>query len=841
MHRLARIFRLLGMLTVSGALLAVVGMGAVYWYLAPQLPSVDALRDLRMQVPLRVFSADGALLAEFGEKRRVPLTLEQIPVPMIQAVLASEDDRFYEHPGVDWQGLTRAVVYVLRTGEKGPGGSTITMQVARNFFLGREKTYLRKLNEILLALKIERELPKDQILELYLNKIFLGHRAYGVGAAAQVYYGKPIAELTLAQTAMIAGLPKAPSRFNPIASPERALARRAYVLGRMRDLDYISQDAYERALATPVTARVHFQRAEVESADYVAEMARAWMEERYGEEAYISGFRVYTTVRARLQDAAAQGLRDALSEYDTRHGYRGAEQNGTPPASEAELAGMLSDVPVVGGLRPAVVIEVSERSASVFAKDLGALEIPWEGMSWARRYIDEDRRGPAPRRAADVLSPGDLVRVVQVAAPQGKDKDKDKAKAQAGQADGAPAAPQRIWRLSQIPDVEGAFVALSPRDGAILALIGGFDFFRSKFNRVIQAERQPGSSFKPFIYSAAIEYGFNTASIINDAPVVFDDPSLEAAWRPQNYSGKFFGPTPLREALYRSRNLVSIRLLRAIGIDYAVDFITRFGFPADRLPRNLSLALGSATVKPIEMVAGFAVLANGGFRVEPYLIERVEVGGGEQVFRAAPLVVCESCEAPSAPPAAAPTAAQIAAVPAAPAQPRPAPRVVAAENVWLMHSMMRDVIARGTGVRARSLGRSDVAGKTGTTNDQFDAWFSGFTPDVVATAWVGFDKLGPMGRRETGGRAALPMWIDFMRVALDGVPENLMKQPEGLISVRIDPRTGKQAQAGDPDAVFEYFHADRTPSVLAAGRGKAIDGSGEAIQVPTGRVTRQLF
>ena len=829
MHRLARIFRLFGMLMVSGALLSVVGVGAVYWYLAPQLPSVDALRDLRMQVPLRVFSADGALLAEFGEKRRVPLTLDQIPKPMIQAVLASEDDRFYQHPGVDWQGLTRAVVHVLRTGEKGPGGSTITMQVARNFFLGREKTYLRKLNEILLALKIERELPKDQILELYLNKIFLGHRAYGVGAAAQVYYGKPIAELSLAQTAMIAGLPKAPSRFNPVANPERARERRAYVLGRMRELGYIAEEAYQRAHAAPVTAKVHFQRAEVESADYVAEMARAWMEERHGDDAYTSGFRVYTTVRARLQDAAAQGLRDALGEYDARHGYRGAEQNGTPPASAAELAGLLSDVPIVGGLRPAVVMEVAERSARVFAKDLGVVEIPWEGLSWARRYIDEDRRGPSPKRAADVLSPGDLVRVVQVAVPQ--DKDKPKPKDQAAR-DAPPAAPQRIWRLSQIPDVEGAFVALAPRDGAILALIGGFDFFRSKFNRVIQAERQPGSSFKPFIYSAALEFGFNTASIINDAPVVFDDPSLEAAWRPQNYSGKFFGPTPLREALYKSRNLVSIRLLRAIGVDYAVDYVTRFGFDKDRLPRNLSLALGSGTARPIEMVAAFAVLANGGYRVEPYLIDHVQREGGEQVYRAAPLVVCEQCsaggESPSPSPATAP-------------QPRPAPRVVAAENVWLMHSMMRDVIARGTGTRARSLQRADVAGKTGTTNDQFDAWFSGFTPDVVATAWVGFDKLGPMGKQETGGRAALPMWIDFMRVALAGVPENLLKQPEGLISVRIDPRTGQQAQAGDPDAVFEFFHADRTPSVLAAGRDKSQDGSTDGMPVPAARVSRQLF
>jgi penicillin-binding protein 1A len=772
-----------------------------------------------------VYSADGALLAEFGEKRRVPLTLDRVPQRTVQAVLASEDERFYQHPGVDWQGLTRAVVHLLRTGEKGPGGSTITMQVARNFFLGREKTYVRKLNEILLALKIERELAKDQILELYLNKIFLGHRAYGVGAAAQVYYGKPLAELTLAQTAMIAGLPKAPSRFNPIANPARALTRRNYVLGRMRELDFITEAELAQASAAPVTARVHGQRADVASAEYVSEMARAWMEQRFGEDAYTSGYQVHTTVRAAFQEAAIVALRAALIEYDGRHGYRGAEQNGVAPGSEPELIGMLADVPDVGGLRPAVVLEVSERSARAFAKGVGEVEIPWEGISWARRYVSENRLGPAPESASEVLTPGDLVRLVQVDAP---------AAAEAPKAGAGDTPRSSVWRLSQVPEVEGALVALSPHDGAVLALMGGFDFYRSKFNRVTQAERQPGSNFKPFIYSAAIEYGFNAGSIIKDAPVVFDDPSLEAAWRPENYSGKFFGPTRLREALYKSRNLVSIRVLRAVGIDFAVEYVSRFGFDPARFPRNLSLALGSASLTPLEVASGYAVLANGGYRVEPYLIARVLDDAGKVVFEERPLTVCEPCE----------QAPEEGGPPLEARPERPAPRVITAENAWLMHSILRDVIQRGTGRRARSLGRDDLAGKTGTTNDQHDAWFSRFNQDVVATAWVDFDQLAPLGRRETGARAALPMWIDFMRVALDGLPERLPRQPEGLVSVRIDPRTGKLAEAGDPDAIFEYFHADRAPKVLAEAGVETRDESRSAagaVPATGSRVTRQLF
>ncbi len=816
MPRLSSLLRIFLILALVSGLLGIVVVGAVYWYLVPQLPPASALRDVQLQVPLRVYSAENDLLAEFGEKRRIPLGLENIPETMRQAVLASEDERFYVHPGVDWQGLTRAVVYLLRTGEKGPGGSTITMQVARNFFLGREKTYVRKLNEILLALKIERELSKKQILELYLNKIFLGQRAYGVGAAAQVYYGKPLEQLTLAQIAMIAGLPKAPSSDNPVANPKRAVVRRQYVLGRMRELDFINAAEYELANKAPVTGRVHAQRTDTEAA-YVAEMARAWAEERFGDGSYSEGYKVYTTIRSPLQNAATQALRNALIAYDKRHGYRGAEQNGTVPSSDAELDGLLAAVPVYGGLQPALVLELGNQNARIYIKDHGEAELDWPGLKWARRHINENRRAAKPKSAADILTPGDLIRVHK---------------------------QEKGWQLTQIPEAQGAFVSLGPRDGRILALVGGFDFFRSKFNRVIQAERQPGSNFKPFIYSAAIDYGFNPSSIINDAPVVFNDVSLEGDWRPENYSGKFFGPTRLREALYKSRNLVSIRLLRSIGIKYAVDYVSQFGFDRERLPQNLSLALGSATVKPIEMVTGYAELANGGYKVEPYLIARVEKADGHVLYQANPATVCETCSETADTNTAVNTNSGVPAPETAAGTPdNIAPRIVSRENVWLMHSMMRDVIRRGTGRRALALKRKDLAGKTGTTNDQRDAWFSGFMPDIVATAWVGFDKLAPLGRRETGGRAALPMWIDYMRVALADIPERLLPQPDKIISVRINPRTGKPADVSQTDAIFDYFIADRVPKMpvsenLTGTEKKPVSNDNEK---SSGAITKQLF
>ena len=820
MIRFAGAFRALGIFVLAVVLAAAIGVGGVYWYLAPKLPSAETLRDVRLQVPLRVYTRDGELLAEFGEKRRTPLRLDEVPERLIQAFLAGEDDRYFEHPGVDWQGLTRAVLHLVRTGEKGPGGSTITMQVARNFFLTREKTYIRKLNEILLALKIERGFTKEEILELYVNKIFLGQRAYGVGAAAQVYYGRPVTELGLAQLAMIAGLPKAPSRFNPVANPEQAVVRRNYVLRRMLELGYIEQGEHDEARDAPVIAKVHGLTVEVE-APYVAEMVRARMEEIYGDEVYTAGYKVWTTLDGRLQHAANVALRQGLLEYDARHGYRGAERQAAAGEATGPPDKAIEDITNVGGLVPALVTSVDEGTAVAWARDVGPVELAFESMEWARPYITENRRGDKPKGAGAVLKVGDVIRV---------------------------RASEDGWRFAQLPDVEGALVSLDPNDGSIVALTGGFDFFRSKFNRATQAERQPGSSFKPFIYSAALEYGYTPASIINDAPVVFEDPSLKSAWRPENYSGKFFGPTPLRTALYKSRNLVSIRLLREIGIDFALAHIARFGIDVERLPRGLSLALGSGVLTPLEAAAGYCVLANGGYAVEPYYIQRVLDGDDTLVFAADPLVVCRDCDeeetttvsvppapadaegAGSAPWTQAGTESGTGSPTASPGAARRAPRVLEARNAWLMYSLMRDVIRRGTGRKARVLERDDLAGKTGTTNDQYDAWFSGFSPDLVATAWIGFDEFRPLGQRETGARAALPMWIAYMKEALDGVRQREVPPPEGIVTVRIDPETGELAGASHEGAVFESFRMERVPEKRVAARTSADEPDTETVQ-----------
>ena len=803
MIRFAGAFKALGILVLLAVLAAAIGAGGAYWYLEPKLPSAETLRDVRLQVPLRVYTRDDQLMAEFGEKRRTPLHLYEVPERLIQAFLAGEDDRYFEHPGVDWQGLTRAVLYLVRTGEKGPGGSTITMQVARNFFLTREKTYIRKLNEILLALKIEREFSKEEILELYVNKIFLGQRAYGVGAAAQVYYGRTVTELTLPQLAMIAGLPKAPSRFNPIADPEQAVVRRNYVLRRMLELGYIDQTEHDAARDAPVTAKVHGLAVEVE-APYLAEMVRAHMEETYGEDAYTGGYKVWTTIDGRLQRAANAALRQTLLEYDARHGFRKPERHVAAENLAPSPGSVLDDIPEVGGLVPAVVTSAEARTVAAWARNEGPVEIELESMKWARPYINVNAFGKEPKGADAVLKAGDVIRLQRAG-------------------DG--------WSIAQIPAVEGALVSLDPDDGSIVALTGGFDFYRSKFNRATQARRQPGSSFKPFIYSAALEHGYTAASIINDAPVVYEDESLTGAWRPENYSGKFFGPTPLRTALFKSRNLVSIRLLREIGIDSAIDHIAKFGIDAESLPRGLSLALGSGVLTPLELATGYGVLANGGYAVEPYFIERVLDGDDQLIFAADPLVVCRDCgddEAMAVSASEAP-AGDGDAGSAAPADTvaagtersgyvRRAPRTIDARNAWLMSSLLRDVIRRGTGRKALVLERDDLAGKTGTTNDQFDAWFSGFAPGIVATAWIGFDEFRPLGRRETGATAALPMWIAYMKEALEGVPQREDPPPEGIVTVRIDPETGELAGASHEGAVFESFRAERVPKNRVAER-----------------------
>lgn len=815
----------------------VIAVAAVAWHIVPGLPDVEALRDTKMQVPLRIYSAESTLIAEFGEKRRAPVGIAAVPEQMIQAFLAAEDDRFYAHPGVDWQGLLRAAYELARTGTKKQGGSTITMQVARNFFLSREKTYVRKLNEIFLALKIERELDKNEILELYLNKIYLGQRAYGVGAAARVYYGKDIGELTLAETAMIAGLPKAPSATNPITNPERARARRDYVLERMRALSFISDAAWRAARAAPVSASLHRAAIGLE-APYIAEMIRSDLVAEYGEAAYTRGLIVSATISDKNQLAANQALRAALSAYDRRHGYRGPEDQIAyhDDMTREALERALSGFPVLGNLYPAIVTGVSERAMDAWLAGIGPVTVGWEGLQWARRHISENRREAAPDKAREIVAPGDVIRLLETETGD--------------------------WVLSQLPEVEGALVSLSPDDGRILALAGGFDFYRNKFNRATQARRQPGSGFKPFIYSAAIAAGNTAATIINDAPVVFADSGMGAEWRPENYSRKHFGPTRLREALIHSRNLVSVRLLDAIGVGPALAHIQKFGFEAGALPANLSLSLGSAELSPWEMARAYGVFANGGYLIDPYYIAGIKTYDGAPVYTATPARACPECEtaAPADPEAVSTAAAETETLPAAPGQPvampdgaeagaaeagaanpealpeTSAPRVVSAENIWIMNSMLRDVIRFGTGRRALQLGRRDLAGKTGTTNDQHDAWFSGFNAGLVTVAWVGFDRFKPLGNRETGGRAALPMWIDYMKVALEGMPESILPRPESLINVRIDPASGQLAGADNPGAIFEVFRPEHAPGAGAGEQPGAL-----APKPGAGLIPEQLF
>jgi penicillin-binding protein 1A len=747
----------------------------------------------------------------------------------VNAFLAAEDDRFFSHGGVDYAGLLRALAVTAATGEARQGGSTITMQLARNMFLTPEKHLRRKLQEIFLARRIENEFSKQEILTLYLNKIFLGERAYGVAAAAEVYYGKALADLTLAEVATIAALPKAPSTLNPIANPAGAKQRRAYVLRRMLDKGYITRPDHDRGLEAPIETTEHGPRVEVD-APYVAEMVRAELADKYGEEAYSAGYQVVTTVDSRLQHAADWSLRAALLEYDRRHGWRGASGHAaTPPTEPRAAIEMLERFQPVGGLMPAVVALVGARNVSAFGKDGQRYLVPWDaGLAWAHRAEKNGTPGAPPKQPSDILAAGDVVYLQ----PSG-----------AGQA-----------LLAQVPQVQGAFVSLDPQDGAITALAGGFDFYASKFNRAIQARRQPGSSFKPFIYSGALEHGFTPATVILDAPVVIEGAGIEEMWRPENDAKHFYGPTRLRDALARSRNLVSIRILRALGVDYALDYATRFGFDRDELPHNLTLALGTAQLTPLELTTGFAVFANGGFSVEPYLVERIDDSSGKTLFAAEPRIACSECDQPVEPPlpgedagkaGPTPVANESAAGPARDtatargrspgpavlgpmtagttrlaelgdgfAGPQPqqrAPRVISAANAYLMTDLMRDVIRRGTGRRALTLKRDDIAGKTGTTNDRRDTWFMGFNADIVAGAWVGFDQERSLGAGEEGGHTALPMWVYFMGEALAGLPEHRLPQPDGIVSARISPTTGELARGNDPEAIFEMFLAGRLP------------------------------
>jgi len=761
------------LLSISGAFL----------YLSPNLPSVDSLRSIQLQIPLRVYSADDKLIAEFGEMRRSPIRFDDIPDEFIHALLAAEDDNFANHYGVDITGLMRAATQLLKSGQIQTGGSTITMQVAKNYFLTSERSFSRKINEILLALQIERELSKNEILELYVNKIYLGNRAYGIEAASQVYYGKPISELSTAQLATIAGLPKAPSAFNPLANPTRSLERRDWILGRMHRLGRLDETTYRQALAEPESARYHGAAPELD-ASYIAEMARAEMVGRFGSAAYTDGFRVHTTVSSERQIAANIALNSGLIEYDQRHGYRG------PEASLAELprdswTQELAKHRSLAGLHAAAVSQVEDSGILVLTRDGKEHAVAWDSMKWARPFLGTNSMGPRPQRPADVVKIGDVIRI----------RWHDEAAL-----------------FSQVPQAQAALVSLDPQDGSIEALAGGFSFGQSNYNRAIQAKRQPGSSFKPFIYSAALDAGYTAASLVNDSPIVFVEQGMDRIWRPKNDNNTFLGPIRMREALYKSRNLVSIRLLQTLGIDHTVDYISRFGFNPQDLPRNLSLALGTATLTPMEITVGWTAFANGGYKIEPYLIQRIEDREGNLLFEANP---------PRVPthPEAQPSEVEISAAPAdrhktdgEPATgPRFAEQILDERTAYIMTSMLQDVIKRGTGRRALAMGRNDIAGKTGTTNDSIDSWFSGYNADLVTTVWAGFDQPQSLGRHEYGGTVALPIWMNYMGAVLKDMPEHPPAEPDGLLKLRIDPVSGRAATPATPDAYFEVFKSEDSP------------------------------
>jgi penicillin-binding protein 1A len=838
-------FRVVGLIVMVCLGLAALGAYALlasYVYLAPSLPTVDAMRSGTVPVPLRIFTRSGELIAQIGEKRRVPVAYDDVPVLVREAFVAAEDQRFFTHHGFDYSGVLRAAVVDLTSGDFSQGASTITMQAARNMFLSFDKTIRRKLQEIFLTYRMEHEFSKEQILITYLNVIFLGQRSYGVAAAAETYFGKPLDQLSVAEAATLAGIPQAPSRFNPITNPKAAQVRRHYVLTQMQKLNYIDASTAQRAGEEPVEARDHGIQYDVE-APYVAEMARAELVSRYGDDAVNQGYKVYTTIDGRLQTAANRAVRIGLIEYDRRHGYRGAlkQINLDERTAAAKLDLALAGIPEIGGLRPAVVVSVAPMAARVYIRSVGFAQIEWDGLSWARKRLSETRIGAPPKHAEDIVQRGDVVYVVT---------------------DG-----HGVALLAQLPEAQGALVALDPNDGAIAALVGGFDYFDNKFNRVTQAQRQPGSGFKPFMYSAALENGFTPATIVMDAPIVYDDSGQEKIWRPENVEKSFSGPTRLREALVHSRNLVTVRVVRQLGIDNAISYAEKFGFNPDEMPKDMTIALGSLPASPLQMASAYAVFANGGYRVESYYLDRIEDGAGQVVFQSKPTVVCESCDPPTAPAAgaadgsapagapntpanadAAPPAATAGAADAdperAPPNPLPplvspaliAPRVISPQNSWIMDDMMADVITRGTGVRAgMALHRKDISGKTGTTNEAKDTWFNGFNRNIVASVWVGFDLERPLGEGEEGSRTAVPIWINFMREALRGQPDRARPMPQGLVSLRISPRTGALAGPGDADAINETFMEDHLPAATGSGNSppgtgpQGVPGSGEPL------------
>lgn len=792
---------LLKLSLVSSIVFGVVGYYVVK-DIQSQLPPVTVLKDIQLETPLRIFSADGKLMAEFGERRRIPVELNDIPKNLINAVIATEDNRFFEHSGVDFIGLSRAAVTLLLKGTKSQGGSTITMQVARNFFLTRKKTYSRKLNEIFLATKIEEELTKEEILTLYLNKIFLGNRSYGVAAAAKFYYGKELKELSLAECATIAGLPKAPSAINPIANPTASKSRRNHVLARMYHYGYITEQEYQEAINSPVTATRHEVEVELH-APYVNEMVRHALIKRWGDEIYTAGLQIYTTIDSRLQNHANEATRNAINTYEQRHGYKGPIDNWGAPSTEilAEWLKKLSDIPKYGNQEPAVVLTVSDKlteqaeidyqnetsdlttnNVNVLTRDGEIVNIDWSGISWARKKnISTNTLGKKPETASEILKPGDLIKIWK-----------------------NPITSQ--WMLSQTPEIEGALISLDPNNGKIMALTGGYDYYKSKFNRITQAYRQAGSSLKPFIYSAALEKGFTPASIFNDAPIVINDPEQEALWRPQNSSKRFYGPTRLRTALIKSRNLVSIRLLQAIGIEYTHDFLQKFGFRPDQIPSTLSLALGTASVTPLQLAQAYSSFANGGYAVNPILIKKI-TNGNDQV-----LYELKEDEFDAS------TAEYDFEYYERQNQLSNFKQIIPPQNAYLINNMLLDAIKNGTGRKALSMNRKDIAGKTGTSSDNFDAWYCGFNRDLVTITWMGFDQ--PKSIYEYASTTALPMWIDYMEDALKGKPEQFLPMPNGLVSVRIDPSDGLLADSKQKNSIFELFISGTEPKKIIANDNK---------------------
>jgi len=762
------------LIAVSLVLVAM-GVGALTVVLLwPNLPSLEVLTDYRPKVPLRIYSAEGEQIGEFGEEKRAVVKIQDVPQVMKSAILAAEDDHFYQHGGVDFGGVARAAWANLQGRRE--GASTITMQVARTFFLTREKTLARKLSEVLLAFKIEANLSKDQILELYINQIFLGQRAYGFASAANVYFGKSLAELTPAEAAILAGLPQAPSRQNPFVNPKRAQWRQQYVLRRMHDLGWITDDQYKKALSEPLRLNPNQRETYVVRADYVAEMARAAAYEQFGESAYVNGLKVYTTIRRKNQEAADESLRTGLIEYDHRHGYRGPEGTVDLPAQASEVEDAvddaLSDREPVSDLVAAVVLEASPTEVRAMIRRGEEVRITGEGLKFAARALADKNPDHSIHRGSIIrLQPGD----------------------------------KGTYSISQVPKAEAALVSLDPANGAILALAGGFDYNANKFNHVTQAWRQPGSSFKPFIYSAALEKGFTPATVLNDAPFVIDAAKTGGQlWEPKNYDGKYEGPMRLRTALAKSKNMVSIRLLQAIGTGYAQDYIQRFGFDAKMHPAYLTMALGAGSATPLQMATAYSVFANGGYRVKPWFISRIEDNKGQVLYSAKPEVAGEDAE-----------------------------RVLDERNAFIMTTLMRDVVRYGTGSKAMALGRQDLAGKTGTTNDHVDAWFCGFQSQLVAVAWIGFDTPGNLGNNETGGVAALPIWMGYAGKMLKGVPETELAVPPGIVAVNIDPGTGLRERDG-AGKTMEYFYQESQPPF---GDDSAIARGGR----PPEEVKNQIF